>query len=349
MIKVYVTGKTYAQKLQKKEKVKSMNTGSEYVRTEKSSGRLLSKLENLEFTPVTDIPADIEHGDMPGDKVEIEDIHIQKANTIFPELIKLVSKAIKDNPYERAVIAVCGGSGVGKSETASLLSFLFKSIGVGAYTLSGDNYPRRIPMYNDAERLHTFRVNAVRALADSGKYDENAAEMIKKLQQEERDSDEGLVSEYPFLKDYIEGGSRGLYDYLGTDKEIDFDEVNAIIAAFKDGAKEIWLKRMGRDECSLSYEKTDFSDKNILIIEWTHGNSDFLKGVDIPVLLNSTPEETLEHRRSRNRDGKIDSPFTTLVLKLEQRRLHSQAPKAKIILSKAGKLLTFEEYKEAMG
>ena len=321
----------------------------EYERIEKGSGKLLSRLKGTEFTPKTDIPSDIEHGDMPGDKVEIEDIHIQKANTIFPKLLKLVCEAVSENPYERAVIAVCGGSGVGKSETASLLSYLFKSMGVGAYTLSGDNYPRRIPMYNDAERLHTFRLCAVKALAESGKYDEGAKEAIKKLQQEERDADESLVGEYPFLKDYIEGGSAGLDAYLGTDREIDFDEVSTIIAAFKDGARDIWLKRMGRDECSLSYDKVDFSDKNVLIIEWTHGNSDCLKGVDIPVLLNSTPEETLEHRRSRNRDGKIDSPFTTLVLKLEQQRLHSQAAKAKIIVSKAGKLLTFEEYKEVMG
>ena len=321
----------------------------EYERVEKGSTDLRKMLENTKFTPKTDIPSDIEHGDMPGDKVEIEDIHIKKANTIFPELVRLVGEVVKENPYERAVIAVCGGSGVGKSETASLLNYLFKSIGVDAYTLSGDNYPRRIPMYNDAERLHTFRVNAVRALADSGKYDEAAAEIIKKLQQEERDADETLEGEYVFLKDYIEGGSRGLYDYLGTNRELDFDELNSIIAAFKDGAKNIWLKRMGRDECSLSYENVDFEKKNILIIEWTHGNSDYLKGVDIPVLLNSTPEETLEHRRSRNRDGKIDSPFTTLVLKLEQQRLHSQASKAKIIVSKAGKILSFEEYKEAMG
>ena len=55
----------------------------------------------------------------------------------------------------------------------------------------------------------------------------------------------------------------------------------------------------------------------MLVIEWTHGNSDEYKGVDIPVLLNSTPAETLEHRRNRNRDGAVDSPFTTMVLELE--------------------------------
>lgn len=320
----------------------------EYERIQKGSGDVLKLLETADVSPKMQIPEDIEHGDMPGDKVEIEDIHIAKANTLFPKLTELLKDAVKGNPYGRAVLAVCGGSGVGKSEIASLLSYLFNSAGIGSYTLSGDNYPHRIPIYNDAERLHIFRESAVRAMADSGKYDENAAKLIKKFQTEETDPDESLIKDYPWMADYIEGGSRGLYDYLGTDREVDFEEVNTIMAAFKDGARSIWLKRMGRDEASLSYENVDFSDKKLLIIEWTHGNSDFLNGVDIPVLLNSTPEETLAHRRSRNRDGKTDSPFTTLVLKLEQKRLDSQAHKAKIILSKAGKILSFDEYREAM-
>ena len=86
----------------------------------------------------------------------------------------------------------------------------------------------------------------------------------------------------------------------------------------------------------------------ILIIEWTHGKSDFFSGVDIPVLLNSTPTETLQYRIARNRDGEADSPFVTRVLEIEQRKLHEQAHKAKIILSKAGELLSFEQYTKIM-
>ena len=36
---------------------------------------------------------------------------------------------------------------------ASLLAHYLQQIGVGCYVLSGDNYPRRIPAQNDAERL----------------------------------------------------------------------------------------------------------------------------------------------------------------------------------------------------
>ena len=119
--------------------------------------------------------------------------------------------------------------------------------------------------------------------------------------------------------------------------------------AFKDGADTLFLKRMGRDEASLWYDGVDMSGKQVLIVEWTHGNSDYMSQVDIPVLLNSTPAETLEHRRSRNRDGKLDSPFTMMVLELEQNKLMAQAHKAKVIVSKQGKIISYDEYKALMG
>ena len=105
---------------------------------------------------------------------------------------------------------------------------------------------------------------------------------------------------------------------------------------------------MGRTDSELWYEEVDFSNIQVLVIEWTHGNSDNYEGVDIPILLNSTPEETLAHRRARNRDGKTDSAFTMLVLELEQNLLKSQAHKAQIILSKAGELLSYDEYEALM-
>lgn len=68
----------------------------------------------------------------------------------------------------------------------------------------------------------------------------------------------------------------------------------------------------------------------MLVIEWTHGNSDWYEGVDIPVLLNSTPAETLAHRQARNRDGRADSPFTTMVLELGTADAQGTAHNAKL-------------------
>lgn len=101
---------------------------------------------------------------------------------------------------------------------------------------------------------------------------------------------------------------------------------------------------MGRKDAEIWYECVDFSDKNVLIIEWTHAGSHNLQGVDIPIFLHSTPQETLEHRRARQRDSGVDSPFTTMVLEIEQEILNSQAQHAKIIVSKSGKILTYQDY-----
>lgn len=297
---------------------------------------------------VPKIPAQILHGDMPGDKVQIKQAHIQKAAVIFPELLKLIEPVLENNPCQRAVVTVCGGSGVGKSEIASLLSFYFSEMGVGSYTLSGDNYPRRIPLYNDAERLRVFRTGALKGMVEAGDYTRERFQVIQTWQKLGMDADPQYALEYPWYESYLESGRRALKQYLGSKAEIDFDEIGHIVKCFKNGVNSIWLKRMGRTQEEFWYDSVDFSRTQVLVIEWTHGNSDEYKGVDIPILLNSTPAETLEHRRTRNRDGAVDSPFTTIVLELEQTMLESQAHKAKIILSKGGELMSYDMYRQIM-
>lgn len=304
--------------------------------------------EKREDWVAPEIPEHIPQGDMPGDKIHISSGIIANANIVFAELLKQLEEVLKQNPTEKIVITVCGGSGVGKSELASLLSYYFNQIGIGSYTMSGDNYPRRIPKYNDAERMRIFRNSGVRGLVQSGEYTDERFDVLQELQRQEQDANQEYIKECPWLAIYRNAGKEGLKQYLGTAAEIDFDEVSTIVEEFKNGAETIWLKRMGRDETALWYNQIDFSKINILIIEWTHGNSDNYAGVDIPVLLNSTPQETLAHRKARNRDGKTDSPFTMLVLELEQEMLRRQAHKAKIILSKAGELLSYEEYCKLM-
>lgn len=295
------------------------------------------------------ITGEIKFGDMPGDKVSIGEEHIRKAGRIFPELLKLTAAAAADNSFPRAVIAVCGGSGVGKSEIASVLAHYFRAVGVGSYTLSGDNYPYRIPCYNDAERLRIFRHSGIRELVRQEVLTPERYLVIQELQRRDDDANERHIAEHPWFLAYLQGGISGLSRYLGTPEEIDFQELEAIVTGFKRGEECLWLKRMGRTETELWYDQVDFRNTGVLIIEWTHGNSDYFQGVDIPILLNSTPQETLAHRQARNRDGKTDSAFTMTVLKLEQEMLMRQAHKAKIIVSRQGELLSYEQYAGLMG
>jgi len=314
------------------------------------TNRVLDELSSdNSWTPQSALNLDeIPKGDMPGDKIQIGPEHIKKSHVIFPRLLELVIPVLKENPYRRAVISLCGGSGVGKSEIASLLSFYLNQVGLGSYTLSGDNYCHRIPKYNDAERLRIFRYNGIMGLISSGLYSADLKNILKELQESGKDSDPELIREYPWLSTYQEAGRKGLKDYLGTQHEINFNELVSIIYKFKKGESGIYLRRMGREDTELWYDLMDFSDKNILLIEWTHGNNKNLQGVDIPILLSSTPQETLEHRKARKRDKGVDSSFTNTVLDLEQDLLISQAYKAKLIVSKGGDILSYDDYMRIM-
>lgn len=287
---------------------------------------------------------EIPKGDMPGDIIKIGPKHIQKAQLIFPKMLELVIPVLEKSPFKRAVIALCGGSGVGKSETASLLSYFLNQTGLGSYTLSGDNYFHRIPRYNDAERLRIFRYSGINGLIFNGLYSLELRDKLKELQESGKDTHPELVKEYPWLSTYQKEGRRGLKNYLGTNDEINFNELSSIIYKFKNGESKIYLKRMGREESELWYDLLDFSDKNIIIIEWTHGNNQNLQGIDIPILLSSTPQETLEHRKARKRDKGVDSSFTTTVLSFEQELIMSQASSAKLIISKDGDIITYKDY-----
>ncbi len=279
-----------------------------------TKAELKAKLESLTSWKEPAVPEVIPQGDMPGDKVQIGLSHIAKANTIFPLLLK----EMKQLDSEKIVVSVFGGSGVGKSETASLLAWYLNCAGIGAYVMSGDNYPRRIPLYNDAERNRVFRTAGLKGLLADGVYSDDVQQQLNVLWEQELDAEPAKTAEFPWLASYQKAGRAALAQYLGTALEQDFDEINGVIANFRSGAESGWLKRMGRTEDARWYSQVDFRNINVLILEWTHGNNAALQGIDVPILLNSTPEETRAHRRSRARDGKTDSAFTTMVLKLSR-------------------------------
>ncbi|MBN2619371.1 MAG: hypothetical protein JXR64_13765 [Spirochaetales bacterium] len=255
--------------------------------------------ENIKWVQPNFEISSVTTGDMPGDKVKIDESHIKRANVIFSHLLEKV----KSSNNKKTVISVFGGSGVGKSEIGSLIAHYFKLEGFGTYVLSGDNYPHRIPMINDKERLEIYNKN----------------------------------------------GREGLEKYLGTSNEIEFELINSIISDFKNGEKEIDLKRMGRTLDSIYFENVNFEKTDILVIEWTHGNNRLLNGVDFPIFLYSTPEETLQHRKSRARDNEVDSPFTKIVLEIEQNLLNSQYKNTELIISKNGEIITKVAFSKIIG
>lgn len=295
------------------------------------------------------LPEEIEQADVPGSKVVITEYHIDRAGRIFPYLLEEIEKVKSKNDNGKVVVSVSGCSGVGKSGISAVLSYYLNDIGIGSYILGGDNYPRRIPEYNDAERLHLFREGGLKGLVKDGEYTKERFDIVHKLQEDGNDADPENIKKYPWYESYINGGRNALKEYLGTANELAFKEVEDVVNQFKSGAEKIWLKRMGRSNTQIWYDDVNFKDIGVLLIEWTHGNSDYFEGVDIPILLHSTPQDTLKYRLLRNRDCGIDSPFTTMVLNIEQEALINQAHKAKIIILSNGDRLSYEEYCKYIG
>lgn len=298
----------------------------------------------LESALELDIPLDIPGGDMPGDRINVSEAAIRQAKTLLPDLLLLLEETFGKNDCEKAVISIAGGSGAGKSVIASVLAYMLNQSGTGCYLMSGDNYPLRIPAENDAERLRIFRNGGIKALRDADLLTAGVVESVRVLQKTEKDADPSVSEKFKWFETYIKGGEAALSRYIGTPCEQDYSEINSIINSFKNGSKQIWFKRMGRDNTALWYDKLDMSDKKILILEWTHASNENVKNTDIPIFLRSTPEETLEYRMLRARDSGADSPFTTMVLGIEQKLLDESAKRAKIILTRNGKLIEYKDY-----
>lgn len=278
-------------------------------------------------------------GDMPGDSIKIGECHRKIVEGILP----YARRAFNESGRERFVISIFGGSGAGKSEVGSLLASDFVERGIPSYLLSGDNYPYRIPMDNDRERLARYRYGGLRRLSGHPDLCMGWMASLKQLWVDGGDADPEMLGDYPFLKEYQLGGATALRKYLGTDEEIDFGLIGEIIDRFKGGDNLIPLKRMGRSQGELFFEPVDFSETRLLIVEWTHGNHTALRGVDFSAFIFSSSRETLEHRRERNRDSGVDSAFTSLVLAIEQERLNAQADSASLIVSRAGEIITYQE------
>ena len=137
---------------------------------------------------------------------------------------------------------------------------------------------------------------------------------------------------------YQKSGETGLNAYLGTPQEIEYDRINQVLAKFHVGDTEIELKKMGREDDEIWYEQTDLTGVQVLLLEWTHGGSEYLNGVDVSVYLDSTPEETKARRIRRGRDENAASAFIQLVLSLEAQKLEQQAKQADLIVGKDGRV-----------
>ena len=93
---------------------------------------------------------------------------------------------------------------------------------------------------------------------------------------------------------------------------------------------------MGREADEIWYEQTGLTGVQVLLLEWTHGGSEYLEEVDVSVYLDSSPEETQARRIRRGRDENAACAFIQLVVSIEGKKLQEQAKRADVIVGKDG-------------
>lgn len=271
---------------------------------------------------------------MPENNLQnVNHIVTQKALYVYTQIRSSLAEKLARNPHRRVVVGISGGSGSGKTSIAALLKEKLEADGLGCYVLAGDDYPHRLPKYNDAERLRIYREYGLRGMVDGGVYTPERFARIQQWQQKGEDADFAHAGENLWFWHYLDVGRKGLAAYLGSPRELDFQKVESVLASFHAGEDTIWLRKMGREETEVWYEKTDFRGVSVLLLEWTHANSGCFQGVDLSIYLDSTPQETLARRMARNRDSGVDSPFTAMVLEIEQEQLKNQAKTVDFVFS----------------
>ena len=120
---------------------------------------------------------------------------IKNAERLFP----LIRKKTEERKEKKTVISVSGGSGVGKTGMAFLLQNMFEKQGKKSLIISGDNYPHRIPMYNDAERIARFRMSGLNGLITERLYTDEIKEKLLELQKGMQ-KNRRTCSGYPYIR-----------------------------------------------------------------------------------------------------------------------------------------------------
>lgn len=93
-------------------------------------------------------------------------------------------------------------------------------MGIGCYTLSGDNYPHRIPLYNDAERLRIFRKSAIKGMIADGEYNIERFNIIHQYQLQSKDADSQNIIEYPWYESYLRNVPRDCRNIWGRRRKL---------------------------------------------------------------------------------------------------------------------------------
>ena len=102
-----------------------------YEKIKKNNICLKEKLNNFVPEEICELTS-LKLGDVPNAKTSIHPAQVECARTVFNRLKELTGECAGTNPYQRVVISVYGGAGVGKTGMSALLTEFFHQAGIKA-------------------------------------------------------------------------------------------------------------------------------------------------------------------------------------------------------------------------
>jgi len=120
--------------------------------------------------------------------------------------------------------------------------------------------------------------------------------------------------------------------HLGPLAEVKMDVLNDNIKDYLDGKNSISKPIIDYATNVINTEHVDLTDINVLIVEGTYVS--LLRNVEFKVFITRNREDTLEHRKKRNRGNEALDPFIENILKIEHMIIGGHRFLADIIISK---------------
>ena len=119
--------------------------------------------------------------------------------------------------------------------------------------------------------------------------------------------------------------------WLGPHVEVKLDVLEQNFIEAVKGANSILKPLVDYENNSISEEKVNLSGVKVLIAEGTY--TSLLRNVDKRVFINRNFEETLAHRRKRNRGKEVDDPFVENILTTEHKIIAGHKNLADILIT----------------
>jgi len=232
---------------------------------------------------------------MRGDVLIIEDYHIKAAKGIVQHLIGDIKSTKR-----RYIITIGGESGSGKSEMGKAIQDELEAAGIKAVILGQDDYFVLPPRSNDAAGIKAVILG--------------------------QDDYFVLPPRSNDLK------RRENSKWLGPHVEVKMKNLEKNIINALKGVKTIKKPLIDYEKNEILEEIVDLEGVGVLIAEGTY--TSLLRNVDRRIFIDRNFEDTLAHRRKRERGEEVGDPFIERILETEHKIIAGHKHLADILITK---------------